>query len=614
MRRALCVAIDAGRELLSAGNPRDALLPLDRAVKLDSESAAAWFWRGRAAFETAATDRQPLFFYRDALDNLERAVRLGYGPEAMFAASRAARMATEPQKALEYATGGMQAIAELDPRPDIEPLPERTLAEASFGAYLARKQSTEDASGLFTDTEAQLGRLAARTPQDSWVWLQLANLYEWEERTEDARRTLNQGIDISPSEVDLHNRLILVARKLGGSEEVHTTYATFRDKYPENALGYWYPAFELYEQGLTAYSYDGGGSGQGEDPEEGNGEGNGAGDGAGEVAAAGATTTPEEQAAKAIELFRQAEASFVKCREIEPDYTASAKGYEVMCRAGIGWCQYKLENLQEAKDAFLSMEDLLEGGLLWEQTGRLGSGTLGLEFVLNKYSQSTNNADAIVNAAAIADYLHSYTPEDGDKANNAGFFNRDAAVVLENLGFIDNYNAKQEGSEARSEEERRELAERSARMLSRARELMQRSYSAYKEASRLNPEDVRVINDTALVMTYYIRTNVEEAERYLRRAVELGAEQLETTTLEGEDLVDLQEAWGDAHQNLGVLYLTLRNEPEKAREWFEKCVEIGPRPRAPRDFVRDGWIPACDGDEEAMRAVLRQVWDKARYD
>ena len=48
--------------------------------------------------------------------------------------------------------------------------------------------------------------------------------------------------------------------------------------------------------------------------------------------------------------------------------------------------------------------------------------------------------------------------------------------------------------------------------------------------------------------------------------------------------------------------------------YLEKCVEIGPRPRAPRDMVRDGWIKACEGDEEAMRAVRRQIWDEARYD
>ena len=568
-------SLASGRELVTEGNARDAMLPLDRAVGLDKSSAEAWYWRGRAAYETAATDRQPLFFYRDALDNFERASRLGYGVEAMFAASRAARMANESGKALTYARKGMAELEELHPRPEIDPLPERTLAEASFGAYVERKQTEEDAAELFSQTEAQLGRLAARTPEDSWVWLQLANLYEWEERTDDARRALDHGIEISPDDIELHNRLMLVARKQGGSDEVFATYASFREKYPENALGHWYPAFELYEQGITAYD--------------------------------------EEENAKGVELFRQAEQEFVRCRAMQPEYTASANGYEVMCRAGVGWCEFKAENLQEAKDAFLSMEDLMEGGLLWEQGGRLGSGVLGLEFVLNAYSLSPSDPDAIVNAAAIADYLHSYLPEDGDKANNAGFFNRDAAVLLENLAYVEHYHSREENEE-RTDEERRELAERSERLLSRARELMQRSYSAYAEASRLSPDDVRVINDTGLVMTYYVRTNVEEAERYLRRAVELGAEQLEDTALEGEDLVDLQEAWGDAHQNLGVLYLTLRNDPEKAREWFEKCVEIGPRPRAPRDFVRDGWIAACDGDEEAMRTVRRQIWDESRYD
>ncbi|MFT5049474.1 MAG: tetratricopeptide (TPR) repeat protein [Chlamydiales bacterium] len=566
-----------GRELMGAGRARDALLPLDAAIDLDPKSADAAFWHGRAAFETATTDRQPMFFYKDALTDFENAERLGYGVEALFQASRAARMASDSEKALLYARKGMTAIESMAERPNLSPAPEQIAAQAAFGAYVERKAAEADAQDLFIETEMQLGRLAARAPEDAWVWQQLANLYEWEERADDARTAIERGIEISPANINLHNRLVLLARKQGGSEEVQATYAAFRERHPDNGLGHWYPAFEFYEQGIVAYG-----------------------------------GTPEEADP---ELFRRAEQEFQTCRAMQPDFAQSALGYEAMCRAGIGWCEYKAGNLQAAKDAFLSMEDLFEDGLQWEAEGRLGSGVLGLEFVLSQYSLSSDDPDAIVNAAAIADYLHTYLPDDANKANNAGFFNRDAAVLLEHRALVDNFHAKTdgEGEEPRTEEQQREFAERSERLRNRAKELMQRSYSAYAEASRLNPSDVRVINDTGLVMTYYVRSNVEDAERYLRRAVELGEAQLAETTLEGDELIDLQEAWGDAHQNLGVLYLTLRNDPVKAREWFEKCVEIGPAPRAPREFVRDYWIAACDGDEEAQTKVRRQIWDEARY-
>jgi hypothetical protein len=60
----------------------------------------------------------------------------------------------------------------------------------------------------------------------------------------------------------------------------------------------------------------------------------------------------------------------------------------------------------------------------------------------------------------------------------------------------------------------------------------------------------------------------------------------------------LQEAWGDAHQNLGLLELTIRKNPARAREWFQESLEIGPLPRIDRAWIRTSALPACDALEK----------------
>ncbi len=94
-------------------------------------------------------------------------------------------------------------------------------------------------------------------------------------------------------------------------------------------------------------------------------------------------------------------------------------------------------------------------------------------------------------------------------------------------------------------------------------------------------------------------------------SVAMGAAQLANTTLEGQDLVDLTEAWGDAHQNLGVLELTLRRDGAKARRWLERALEIGPESREQRRpllEVCDQLIADPDLDLATSPMVRNMVW------
>ena len=113
----------------------------------------------------------------------------------------------------------------------------------------------------------------------------------------------------------------------------------------------------------------------------------------------------------------------------------------------------------------------------------------------------------------------------------------------------------------------------------RARELMRRSYGAYEEATRLAPTDVRIINDAGLIMTYYLRDDVEAAERYLIKAVALGAEQLPVTTLEGQELIDLR--------NQGAAILVISEELEELFEISDRIAVIANGKLSPSKKLAD---------------------------
>ena len=135
---------------------------------------------------------------------------------------------------------------------------------------------------------------------------------------------------------------------------------------------------------------------------------------------------------------------------------------------------------------------------------------------------------------------------------------------------------------------------------------MERSFESYEEASSILTEDVRVINDTGLVMAYYLRTDPELAERYFLRAVELGTAQLAADDelpeghprkLEELERYRLNEAWGDAHQNLALLELTIRRRGEEAATWLEKSLEIGPPSRDPLRVILDVCKAMAEGED-----------------
>jgi tetratricopeptide (TPR) repeat protein len=535
---------------LRDGAVQEALDLIDRALADSPADARARTLHGLAMLELAKTDGEPTMVYADALRDFEQASAQGGGRLAWAGASRAARMSLQPSRALEHAQRALQAPREplADEFPELEP--ERLAIEAAFDLYVAERRAERDGAAARTELERLLEARLARASTDEWAWIQRANLREWEQDGAGALAALENALDLAPQDEALHTRVVAQSRALGGEERVFEAYDRFVARHPRSALAEWFKAQEHYERAKSALSAQG----------------------------------------DAAPRFQRAEQLFAACRALEPQYERKCLDYELACRAGLGWAQLAKGNLPAAEAAFLSMEGLQQGGLEWRDLPAIRSGIDGLAWTADAWQRRGEEPQFRAAAAAIFDRLQPLRPADAAFANNAGFFHREAAVGLEFLARRDMLQAVDETDPAARA--RLEQAARDKR--GEARKHVERSLAAYRECVQRAPTDVRYLNDCALIIVYHAQQHAAEAEQLLLEAVRLGKEQLAELSLAADARDLLQEAWGDAHQNLGLLELTIRKNPARAREWFHKSLEIGPLPRIDRAWIRTSALPACD--------------------
>ncbi|MEM8711982.1 MAG: hypothetical protein AAGG01_13615 [Planctomycetota bacterium] len=591
----------AAVDLRVAGRPMEAIEAADAALSVDGlprdARASLLMARGRAAFAAAASDVKRAPLYEEALANFEEAARIGAGVAAAFRASRSARMIGDNETALKLARAGAAWVNAKDGRAiglDLDQSYTRTLAEAAFSSYLAAPADSDEdraaKAALFEETKLALEQSIGLAPTDTWAYLQLSNLYQWESRGADSLRTLEAALAVRPANEAVHTAFVRVlgdsaeaAARAEGADDaaalqsrfdaILNRYDAFRRTYPKNALGFWYGGFEQFYDALNQFEL---GSG---DPE----------------------------------AFAEAESLFASCRDLNAAYEGACVDYEILSRSGRAWTYYQAEENEKAIETFFSCDVLRSqkaaaasgraSGLELTLPGaggrdRLPSALAGLDFVTRRFIADPTDVEALTRAAEIGDAMFSARPENANLANNAGFLNRDAGVLWETRAqalMADENAAEGEAAVARA----------------RGQALMEKSWAAYQVAARLLPDDVRVVNDAGLVMAYYLRTDVAAAEAYFLDSVKDGGPQLESTDLGQEERDALNEAWGDAHQNMGILEMTLRQRPAEAKAWFEKALEIGP---PSRDWLKDvlplldTWIETGNRPEAIDTVEARSVW------
>jgi hypothetical protein len=544
---AAAASLEPARALIADGKPREALAELDPIHAAQPQAREAWVLRAQACLAAAQNDTQPQFYYEDALAALAKAQELRREPALDFDAAHAARMLLRLDEAVEFAA---RAEAGVDAP---TPAQERVLIEVAFERYIQAKQAAaETTPALQADVEARLLARLTREPADAWALNQLANLFLWEQRSDAAVDVLGQLVRATPDDEAAHKRFADLMRSVEGRESVVAFYASMRAEMPQAALAAWFEAAELFEMALA------------------------------------------ELAAKqdAVERFVRAEELFVACRAANPSFESSCKGYEVMCRAGIGWSRFNAGDDEGAEQAFLATEDVLPGGIEWQLEGRLASGFTGLMYLADRaYRGSKGEFDYVTNGEAARLYakLRAFRPQDAEVANNCGFFHRDTGVPMLMHSRRLRAQAAEEGDAAK----RAELEARAAELETQGRTVIAACCEAYKACADLAPDNVRWVNSYALMLVYHYPSRAAEAERLLLHCVEEGQRQANDESLSAEEREAVAEGWGDANQNLGMLELVHRRDPVKALMYFQRSFDIGPRPRVDRRWVDEVAMHWC---------------------
>jgi hypothetical protein len=541
-------AFDEAHALLAS-----ALARVPSRAELVELSAEAELALGRARNDRALVER--------ALASFES---LGQVPAGSFGASRAARALGRSDEALARARTGWalpgSALFAARVTPAWSEPPERTLAEACAMVYRAQPREPADAKArLLTETEDALSRAMARGGDDAWAWATLATLYLEARRPYDALQAAERGFDKHPASDELGTLVARAGRDVDGGRGLFDAFARFQDRHPNAALGQWFPAVERLAI----------------------------------VAAGRATEAPET-------ALERAERGFRACRGLDPRYTDACVEYEILCRNALGWAQLKREQTAEALASFLSMEDLAPGGLRHEWEGRLASGVQGIANI----AEVCRARGDLLGVAGAFEALAKYEPRNVEWMRACAIEHRDAARHYDEEGKL--FDKAARGQLDKAELERaRELAntkfpERDSELEEKryirkardrhelAKQLFEKSYRAFVAAARLAPEDVRLANDAAQIAIFYLTPDAAELEPLLLETVRRATLQLDSGDTSESERIALRTAIGDAHVNLGQLYMAAN--PALALECFEKAVDIGPDPRP---NVKEQLIPRC---------------------
>jgi tetratricopeptide (TPR) repeat protein len=546
--------VTRARELFAAADPGGALVEVDLALELDPQRPDLLLARadglvvlGKAM---AARGENGLFVvstFEDALVAYDRCVE---SPRTLLgraqACARIGRGSDAWAHVLElFATeGATRADSPLGTRAEI-------VAQAAYLAYGDRILGAAPADAptpTFAEAERHVIDFVASERGRGDAWEMLANLYLFEHsQSQDPRQLVRaleaivSGLEHLPQDPQLVARLVPLAFQVGGMEEAVRRTSAIADRLADSASARFLAARTLFDQAVGEFP------GPGAEP--------------------AAIATGRER-------FERAGAWFTQSGELDPEgHGGPAAGWCAVANIGRGWVDYYAGELAAAERWFLAANDVFPRGIEWSIEGSVQSGVQGLFAIATAYRERGELAEA----ARVAALLHGLVPDDANFANNAGFLLRDLAVELE----------------ARSRELRASGDATAADdVLAQAWTHMRASAAAYRRAAELLPDDVRVINDAALVFAYYLHEDLDWAEATFRRAIELGAQQRSNTKLTEQQRFDLDNAWGDAHENLAVLLLEFRGDEAGAREWFARAVEIGP---LPRPMITDVWLARLDG-------------------
>ncbi|MFQ5504320.1 MAG: hypothetical protein ACE5F1_05905 [Planctomycetota bacterium] len=348
------------------------------------------------------------------------------------------------------------------------------------------------------------------------AYIQGSLTHSWVNRPSDALEVLEEGVRRNPADFALHSRLRSQYLSLSRPLELHGFYSRLSKELGDSAEVLWSLAIAKICKA---------------DDERRRGE---------------------RKAADAS--YEDAAGTFAHCAEVKPLYGKNCRIQEALCcvaRAHLALAGGADARAEELLDRAYEVETEIatlhaEGYDLYRdsfgQSYRAGISDLGGRFKPRSYEQ----------ARGFWEKITKRHPAWGWAWNNLGFVCRELGTGASRTGDS-----------------------------GRAMALWEEGYAAYKHAIEVSGDDPRFVNDCALMLVYHLHRDPDRAVELLERAIRLGTEQLEELGEKQEDEDSpararrqfLEEAVGDAWQNLGVLYRDQQNLA-KARSCLKESLNF----------------------------------------
>ncbi len=282
----------------------------------------------------------------------------------------------------------------------------------------------------------------------------------------------------------------------------------------------------------------------------------------------------------AVDAYRKANDCFGQYKAMTPAHAASADEWRAICLIAIARTAIDMGDLRSATESLFAAADASPKTVEYGPDGApalrdsFGAHFTGVVFQINR-ALAESGADALQRTLAFnEEVIRRYPGRWGFVYNNAALPARDLGVALET-------QAKAEGT---ADAERQQL-------LTRAMELWERSYALYTEAARLSPEDPRIVNDCGVLLVYHLHREYERARQLFDAAIAVGQRQLDALAADApkSEREFLEEAVGDAWQNIAVLLTNQQRPWDEVRPFCEKAVQFFPyQQRAAAAMLRNG--------------------------
>jgi tetratricopeptide (TPR) repeat protein len=386
-----------------------------------------------------------------------------------------------------------------------------------------------------------------------------ASIYQWLNQNVESLKELENGIRAAPSSAQLHSAYQEMYRSMGDYRSLAAAYAHLVKEQPGQPSLVWYQGLAFVVQ---------------------------------------ADNQREKGSFRpAVETYKKALECYAQFHAMAPG-NATAAEWRAICELSLARTSVMAGDLEGAKTHLFAAPQLSPKAVAYDGDKPQMIDSFGSHFasIVTAISMAMRESgqDGMRKSIVFAKEVFQRWP------GKWAFMYSDAALTARDLGVGLEKQTSAEGVDAAGRE----------RGMKEAMQLWEQSYAWYQQAVKLSPDDARTANDCGLMLVYHLHRDYDQARKLFDRAIANGDKQLAALTAEAttQQRQAVEEAIGDAWQNIGKLLLLQHRPWAEAKPFCEKAVQYYPgQQREAAALLRNDGL-----DESAQDGEKAQAFGKVK--